>query len=120
MGLALCGALALCAAALAAEPGKPETPPAAASTGTTGGGQTMRFGTLNAGKILFLGNSITLHGPAPALGGTYVDLSSLGQDQANSARSERAIEHAGVASHPGDRGMQAIATAILTAMETRR
>lgn len=51
-----------------------------------------------------------------AVGGTYVDISNLAQDPANSARSERTIEHAGVAGHPGDRGMQAIAAAILSAM----
>jgi lysophospholipase L1-like esterase len=55
-----------------------------------------------------------------AVGGTFVDISSLGQDPANAARSERTIEHAGVAGHPGDRGMQAIANAILAAMESRQ
>jgi lysophospholipase L1-like esterase len=53
-------------------------------------------------------------------GGTYIDIGSLGRDPANAARAERAIEHAGVAGHPGDRGMQAIAEAILGAMEARQ
>lgn len=39
----------------------------------------------------------------------WVDMSDLGGDDKNSARSERTIEHAGVAGHPGDRGMQMIA-----------
>lgn len=247
--LVLSGVLGLLGAVLAAEPDRPEPKTPAATTPTTGGEQTMKFGTLKASKVLFLGNSITLHGPAPAIGwtgnwgmaassqdkdyvhlmlsaiakaaggtpearidniadierqyatidiearlkdhlafkadivvlavgentpalasdeakrafqesmvrlltalkqssapalfvrscfwpdaakdealrqacaavgGTYVDISSLGRDPANAARSERTIEHAGVAGHPGDRGMQAIATAILAAMESRK
>lgn len=41
--------------------------------------------------------------------GVWVDISDLGGDEKNFARSERAIEHAGVAGHPGDQGMQKIA-----------
>jgi hypothetical protein len=52
-------------------------------------------------------------------GGTYVDIGALGKDDKNFARSERQIEHAGVANHPGDRGMQAIADAIWTALHDR-
>jgi hypothetical protein len=52
-------------------------------------------------------------------GGTYVDIGALGKDDKNFARSERKIEHAGVANHPGDRGMQAIADAISTALHER-
>ena len=52
-----------------------------------------------------------------AVGGVFVDISTLGKDEANYARSERKFEHEGVARHPGDRGMQAIATAIVAAME---
>jgi hypothetical protein len=49
-------------------------------------------------------------------GGIYVDLGALGKDESNYARSERKFEHAGVAAHPGDKGMKAIADAILAAV----
>ncbi|MFI4851125.1 MAG: SGNH/GDSL hydrolase family protein [Gimesia chilikensis] len=48
-------------------------------------------------------------------GGTFVDISKLGKNEANYARAERKFEHAGVAAHPGDQGMQAIADAIVKA-----
>lgn len=50
-------------------------------------------------------------------GGIFVDLGKLGTDPANSARSERQIEHAGVAGHPGDKGMAAIADELWRAMK---
>lgn len=50
-------------------------------------------------------------------GGIYVDIGSLGKNEANFARSERQFQHAGVAAHPGDKGMQAIADAILAAIK---
>lgn len=49
-------------------------------------------------------------------GGFFVDLGKLGTDPANSARSERQIDHAGVAGHPGDKGMAAIADELWRAM----
>jgi hypothetical protein len=49
------------------------------------------------------------------VGGVYVDIGTLGKDETNYARSERAFQHKGVAAHPGDRGMKAIADAILKA-----
>jgi alpha-galactosidase len=49
-------------------------------------------------------------------GGVFVDISALGKDEANYARSERPFKHEGVARHPGDKGMQAIADAIVKAV----
>lgn len=48
-----------------------------------------------------------------AVGGVFVDISNLSKDEGNYARSERPFKHAGVANHPGDKGMAAIAGAIL-------
>jgi alpha-galactosidase len=48
-----------------------------------------------------------------AVGGTFVDISALAKDERNYARSERPYKHAGVANHPGDRGMAAIAEEIV-------
>ena len=50
------------------------------------------------------------------VGGIFVDIGALSKDERNYARSEREIAHRGVAAHPGDRGMQAIANAILDAV----
>ena len=50
----------------------------------------------------------------------FVDISAIGRDPANAARSERQIAHAGVAAHPGDRGMKAIADALVSAIRQRR
>jgi hypothetical protein len=49
-------------------------------------------------------------------GGVYVDIGALSKDEHNYARSERPFKNAGVAKHPGDQGMAAIATAILEAL----
>lgn len=57
---------------------------------------------------------------AAAAGAVFVDISSLGKDGSNQARSERDFAHAGVAGHPGDQGMKAIADAILRAIRTSR
>jgi len=54
-----------------------------------------------------------------AAGGIFVDLGGPARDEANLARSERKIDHDGVAGHPGDRGMQVIADAIWKAMQER-
>ena len=50
------------------------------------------------------------------IGGTYLDIGHLGKEQKNMARSEREFKHQGVANHPGDRGMRAIADAIVGAV----
>jgi hypothetical protein len=55
-----------------------------------------------------------------AAGAVFVDISGLGKDASNFARSERNFAHAGVAGHPGDQGMKAIADALLEAMIDRR
>ena len=49
-------------------------------------------------------------------GGIFVDISSLSKDEGNFARSERPFKYQGVANHPGDKGMQAIAGALLKAL----
>ncbi len=51
-----------------------------------------------------------------AVGGVYVNISSLSKDEANYGRSERPYKHAGVANHPGDKGMAAIAAALVKAL----
>ncbi len=49
-------------------------------------------------------------------GGIFVNIGPLSKDQGNYARSERPFKHAGVANHPGDKGMAAIAAAIVKAV----
>jgi len=51
-----------------------------------------------------------------AVGGIYVNIGSLSKDEANYGRSERPYKHAGVANHPGDKGMAAIAAALVKAV----
>ena len=48
--------------------------------------------------------------------GIYVNIGGLGKVEANYARSERPFKHAGVANHPGDQGMAAIAEALMKAL----
>ncbi|NQT16838.1 MAG: hypothetical protein HQ582_29040, partial [Planctomycetes bacterium] len=52
--------------------------------------------------------------------GIFVDIGNLSKDESNYARSEREFAHGGVAAHPGDRGMRAIADAILDAVRSGR
>ncbi|MEZ5384853.1 MAG: SGNH/GDSL hydrolase family protein [Prosthecobacter sp.] len=57
-----------------------------------------------------------LRGACAAVNGVYVDISALGKDEKNFGRFERPFKHAGVANHPGDRGMEAIAAALVEAL----
>lgn len=59
---------------------------------------------------------VALKNACQTAGGIFIDLTKLGKDETNYARSERDFQHAGVAAHPGDKGMQAIAVAILKAI----
>ena len=52
--------------------------------------------------------------------GIYVDIGSLSKNESNYARSERQIKDKGIAAHPGDKGMQAIANAILDAINKQQ
>lgn len=56
---------------------------------------------------------------AERAGCVWVDLNQLGADPANAAKAERHFDHAGVAGHPGDKGMQAIADKIWQEIEKR-
>ena len=58
-----------------------------------------------------------LHEVCDDVGGIFVDIHELADDEFNYARSERQFTHAGVAAHPGDAGMKAIAYAILEALD---
>jgi lysophospholipase L1-like esterase len=53
-------------------------------------------------------------------GGVFVDISGLSKDESHFARSERSYAHSGVAAHPGDKGMQAIADALLAALKSTK
>jgi len=53
-------------------------------------------------------------------GCVFVDISALGKDESNYARSERTWASAGVGMHPGDKGMRAIADALLAAIRNRK
>jgi hypothetical protein len=57
-----------------------------------------------------------LRAAAKDAGAIFVDVGDIGRDPANAARSERPYKHDGVAAHPGDRGMKAIADAIVAAV----
>lgn len=51
-------------------------------------------------------------------GGVFADISALAADETNYGRAERPYKHAGVANHPGDKGMRGIADGILKAIGT--
>jgi len=56
---------------------------------------------------------------ADETGCRFVDIGALGKVEANYARSERTWASAGVGMHPGDKGMQAIADALLKAIHSQ-
>ena len=53
-------------------------------------------------------------------GGIFIDIHQLGTDEQNYARSEREFSDPGVAAHPGDAGMAAIAEAIWNAISRNK
>ena len=57
-----------------------------------------------------------LRGASDAAGGIYADISVLSADKSLYGRAEREFKHAGVANHPGDKGMAAIAAALMKAL----
>ena len=57
-----------------------------------------------------------LRGASDTVGGIYADISALAKDKSLYGRSEREFKHDGVANHPGDKGMTAIAAALMRAL----
>jgi alpha-galactosidase len=57
-----------------------------------------------------------LLGACNAVGGIFCDISALSADKSLYGKAEREFKHAGVANHPGDKGMAAIAAALLKAL----
>ncbi len=57
---------------------------------------------------------------AAETGCVFVDISALAKVEANYARSEQKLKSAGVAAHPGDRGMRAIAEALCAALKSQK
>ncbi|MCH9723983.1 MAG: beta-galactosidase trimerization domain-containing protein [Planctomycetes bacterium] len=50
-------------------------------------------------------------------GGIFIDTGKIGLDESSHARAERIFKHAGVAAHPGDKGMQQLAEAFWQAIQ---
>jgi alpha-galactosidase len=57
-----------------------------------------------------------LRGACDAVNGIFCDISALSADKSLYGRAEREFKHAGVANHPGDKGMAAIAEALMKAL----
>jgi thiamine pyrophosphate-dependent acetolactate synthase large subunit-like protein len=57
-----------------------------------------------------------LRGASDAVGGTFADIGALAKDKSLYGRAEREFKHDGVANHPGDKGMAAIADALMKAL----
>jgi alpha-galactosidase len=58
-----------------------------------------------------------IHDACTSGGGRYVDLSPISINPVNQAGSERTFGDAGVAGHPGDRGMSAVATMLYNSLK---
>jgi len=58
-----------------------------------------------------------IHDACTSGGGRYVDLSPISINPVNQAGSERTFGDAGVAGHPGDRGMSAVATILYNSLK---
>lgn len=70
-------------------------------------------------RSCFLANEAkdeALKGACATVSDISVDISALGKIEKNFARSERPFKHAGVANHPGDAGMAAIAETLIKAL----
>jgi len=57
-----------------------------------------------------------LRGACEAVGGIFADIGALAKDKSLYGRAEREFKHDGVANHPGDKGMAAIAAALMKAL----
>lgn len=57
-----------------------------------------------------------LRGACDAVGGLFCDISALSADKSLYGRAEREFKNDGVANHPGDKGMAAIAAALMKAL----
>lgn len=57
-----------------------------------------------------------LRGACDAVNGIFCDISPLSADKSLYGKAEREFKHAGVANHPGDKGMAAIAEALMKAL----
>ena len=57
-----------------------------------------------------------LRGASEAVGGIFADISAFAKDKSLYGRAECAFKHDGVANHPGDKGMAAIAAALMKAL----
>lgn len=58
-----------------------------------------------------------LRGANDAVGGLFCDISALSADKSLYGRAEREFKNEGVANHPGDKGMAAIAAALKKALD---
>lgn len=58
-----------------------------------------------------------LRGACEAVSGIFCDISNLSADKSLYGKAEREFKHAGVANHPGDKGMAAIAEALMKALK---